>query len=169
MEKPILLTTFCGEPQFERLPVYKLCCDPVVPVNDRVFAQAQLCKNETHLFARIWTFETHPAADTLLSAQFTTGGHLLAATASLGSEASLVADGVPLRGKLTSYLFSGEDLQGVYAGALLQIPLETFFAALAADPTNLPTKQIGVNLLRQGRFVSSLMPVGQWRSLVVTK
>lgn len=167
MPESLLLTTFSGEPQFERLPVLKLCCDESTPPNDRIFAQAQLCRSETHLFTRIWTFESAPSPDTLLSAQFSANGHLLAATVSLDSTAALVADGRAVSGAMTSYLFSGEDLQGVYAGAQTAIPLEIFFDTLAVKPSESATVKIGVNLLRVGSFVSSLAPVGSFVPLIL--
>lgn len=169
MTDPISLVSFCGEPQFDRLPVLKLSCDPDTPPLDRVFAQAQLCRNESHIIARIWTFETNPAPDVLLSAQFCKNGHLLAATASIGGEASLVIDGAAKDGALTSYLFSREDLQGVYAGVVLMIPVETFFAAWQenAPKTGTEHTEVSCNLLRVGSAVSSLAPVGSWKTVTL--
>jgi len=159
---------FDGEPQFDRLPVWKLCCDRSTPPNERIFAQAQIARNRTHLYIRIWTFEPNPSPDVLLSALISRGHHLLAATASVGGDFSLMADGMRSASHADAYLFSGEDLQGVYAGAVMKVAIEEIYRTLAADGDKPDTDIIDVNLLRVGTSqasVSSLVPVGSSREM----
>ena len=157
---PITLTRFADEPHFDRLPVQILRCALTVPPNDRVYAQGQLCRTDDAVYARVWTFESAPAPDTRLEAVFYGAGHTLAAAATIGGDASLTLDGAPIEGRLTAYLFSGEDLQGVYAGAVLVIDADTFFGAFGQRPDD-PDVAVAVNLLRRGAYVSSLAPEGE--------
>lgn len=155
----VTLTRFEKEPLFDRLPVHMLRCGRDVPPNDRIYAQAQLCRTARAVYVRIWTFESAPAPETRLEAIFTAQGHTLTAAATLGGETSLAVDGTALGDRLTAWLFSGEDLQGVYAGAVLAIDSDAFFGALGQTPDE-KGGEIGVNLLRRGNFVSSLAPEG---------
>ena len=164
MAEAAKIAFFEGEPQFDRLPVWKLCCDKKTLPNDRIFAQAQMARNKSHLYVRIWTFEPDPSPDVLLSALISRGHHLLAATVSAGREFSLVADGMRREGHADAYLFSGEDLQGIYTGAVMKIDIEEINRALKTDGED--TDIIDVNLLRVGASqasVSSLVPVGSAR------
>ena len=62
MDYPI--SVIQGEPCFDSLGVIKLRCEPSVPVNDRIFAQAQAGRTPELCFTRIWSFETAPAPGT---------------------------------------------------------------------------------------------------------
>ena len=104
----------------------------------------------------------------LLSALISKGHHLLAATASIGGDFSLMADGMRSASHADAYLFSGEDLQGVYAGAVMKIEIEEIYRTLASDSDKTDTDTIDVNLLRVGTSqasVSSLVPVGSSREM----
>lgn len=159
---------FNGEPQFDRIPVWKLTCDRQTPPNDRIFAQAQLCRNDERLFIRIWTFEPSPSPDVLLSCLISRRNHLVAATVSAGGDFALVADGEKRDTRSEAYLFTGEDLQGVYTGAVMSVPLEEILNVLASDDGNFDTATVEINLLRVGASqasVSSLVPVGSSREM----
>ena len=117
MDYPI--SVMQGEPCFDSLGVIKLRCEPSVPVNDRIFAQAQAGRTPELFFTRIWSFETAPAPEAAGKAVFSRAGHTVELAASAAGEASLLLDGAPREGVLTAYQISGEDLQGEYWGAVL--------------------------------------------------
>lgn len=157
----LTMPRFAGEPQFDRLPVQILRCSADTPPNDRIYAQGQICRTDGQVFARIWTFESAPAPQVCLVAAFAANGRTVEARAAAGGETALLLNGVPAEGKLTAYLFSGEDLQGVFWGAVLAIDAAAFFETLGADPAH-PEGAIGANLLRIGGSVSALAPQGAY-------
>ena len=161
--KPLRLTMprFVGEPQFDRLPVHMLRCAAETPPNDRIYAQAQLCRTDERIFARIWTFESAPAPQVCLAAAFSANGHTVEARVTIGGEATLLLDGVSAENKLTAYLFAGEDLQGVFHGAVLAIDAEAFFETLGVQPDE-TAGTIGANLMRIGGSISALAAQGAY-------
>lgn len=145
MEYPI--SAMPGEPRFDSLGVIKLRCEPSVPVNDRIFAQAQAGRTPELFFVRIWSFETAPAPQAVVKAVLSHAGHTVELAASAAGEGSLLRDGAPEEGVLTAYQISGEDLQGKYWGAVLMTPYRWLAQALAFDP-DAPAVLEG-NLLRE--------------------
>lgn len=143
-----------GEPRFDTLAVLKLDCARSVPVNLRIFAQAQLGRTKDLVFAKIWSFENDPAPETALAAVFEHGAHSLRMEVTAKGCARLLADGNPLEGKMSSYLISGEDLQGEYWGAVMMVSSDVFFEALGLDALGPPAALYG-NALREHPFLSA--------------
>ena len=158
---------FPGQPDFDRLPVYILRCDTATPHNLRIYAQGQLCRTDDAVIARIWTFEGAPGEDVRLTAEFAANGHVLVCTADVAGNAEMSIDDKAADGNLSAGTFSGEDLQGVYHGVVLRIDAKIFFSALGADFAKPDTFKMGVNLLRTGESVSSLVPQGEYKPLSI--
>ncbi len=156
----ITLTRFEKEPLFDRLPVQLLRCAATVPPRERIFAQGQLCRAADRICVRLWTFETAPAPETRLEALFSSPGGSLTAFAEFSGKTGLLVNGIPDE-RFTAKFFSGEDLQGVYAGVDLAIEAAAFLSAFKAGPEE-PIPDLGVNLLRRGTCLSSLVPEGQF-------
>lgn len=148
-----------GEPCFDSLGVIKLRCDSSVPVNDRIFAQAQAGCTPELFFTRIWSFETAPSPDGVVRALFSHAGHTVELSANAAGEAALLLDGAPVDGVLTAYQISGEDLQGEYWGAVLMVPFPWLAASLGFDAAS-PAVLTG-NLLREHPACSSAVPTGE--------
>ena len=161
------MSFFPGQPDFDRLPVYILHCDTATPHNLRIYAQAQLCRTPDSVIARIWTFEGAPDDDVRLVARFRANGHELDCAADIAGNAGMSLDGRDSNGGICAEPFSGEDLQGVYRGVILRIDAKIFFFSLAADLEKPSTIEIGVNLLRTGKSVSSLVPQGEYTPLSI--
>ncbi len=149
-----------GEPCFDALGVIKLSCVPTVPVNDRIYAQAQLGRNDDSLFIRILSFETRPAANARLSAELCYGGKMLSLSVTADGRAQADCGERELSTDLTAYITRGEDLQGEYWAGVLLFPLETLFTALGADGSALPLTLSG-NILREHPTLSSAVPLGE--------
>lgn len=155
-----------GEPRFDALGVLKLCCESDVPVNDRIFAQAQLGRNETTLFARIWSFETAPTPASQALLTLRAGGHTLALTTRFDGVAEATLDGGPCPAPMTSYILQGEDLQGEYWGAVLLLPLQKLNALLGLRLGEQETV-LSANVARACPGYSSAVPKEEWLTLTV--
>ena len=149
-----------GEPGFDALGVMKLDCAPAVPVNDRIYAQAQLGRNDDCLFIRILSFETQPAADARLTAMLCCGEKKLRLSVTADGRAQALCGTDDLTASLTSYITHGEDLQGEYWAGVLLFPLDALRAVLGADKNALPLAFSG-NILREHPALSSAAPAGE--------
>lgn len=149
-----------GEPSFDALGVINLSCEAFVPVNERIYAQAQLGRNDDCLFVRIASFETSPTSDACLTAVLCRGEKELCLSMSFGGQVTAKCQTKDLSHCLTSYITRGEDLQGEYWAAVMLLPLETLFAVLGADKQDLPLVLSG-NILRENPARSSAAPVGE--------
>lgn len=149
-----------GEPCFDTLGVIKLGCAQSVPINDRIYAQAQLGRNDDCLFVRIISFETKPTADARLTVVLCNGaGELrLSVTANGQVEARCGEDN--LTPQVTAYITQGEDLQGEYWAGVLLFPLDALLAALGTDKSALPLALSG-NILRENPALSCAAPVNE--------
>ncbi len=148
-----------GEPCFDTLGVMKLCCTPEVPVNDRIYAQAQLGRNDDCLFIRILSFETRPVAQARLTALLCYGEKELRLSVTADGQAQAHCGAEDLTVSLTSYMTHGEDLQGEYWAGVLLFPLKTLYAVLGAAHNTSPLALSG-NILREYPALSSVVPVG---------
>lgn len=137
-----------GEPSFDSLEVIKLRCTTDIPINDRIFAQAQLGRTREAFFARIWSFEPTPAPGAKLILTLSYGGRTLTVTVDANQKAALLANGEDRSDVLAAYAVSGEDLQGEYWGAGFVIPAEAFVSALGLDAIDSPAVLRG-NILRE--------------------
>lgn len=155
-----------GEPCFDTLGVMKLGCAPTVPVNDRIYAQAQLGRNDDSLFIRILSFEPAPAADARLTALLGRGEKELRLSVTADGRAQARCGARELTANLTSYITRGEDLQGEYWAGVLLFPLKSLFAALGADQSAPPLALTG-NILREQPALSSVVAVGETVSFML--
>lgn len=149
-----------GEPCFDTLGVMKLGCAPTVPVNDRIYAQAQLGRNDDSLYIRILSFEPAPVADACLTAVLCRGEKELWLSVSADGRAQAHCGAQELTADLTSYITRGEDLQGEYWAGVLLFPLKSLFATLGADQNALPLTLSG-NILREHPALSSAAMAGE--------
>lgn len=145
MQQKIALIS--GEPDFDSLNVIKLRCERDVDINSRIFAQAQLCRNEASLFIRILSFESQPESDSTAAALFCLGERSLKLEVTFGGLTAATVNGDIRFDCLTAYTVTGEDLQGEYWGAVMIVPLELVFEALEISEKELPVT-LGGNLYR---------------------
>lgn len=149
-----------GEPCFDALGVIKLSCAPTVPVNDRIYAQAQMGRNDDSLFIRIISFETQPAANARLTSELCYGEKALSLSVTTDGQAQASCGAQDLTTDLTAYITRGEDLQGEYWAGVLLFPLKALFAVLGADSSTRPLTLSG-NILREHPALSSAVPLGE--------
>lgn len=149
-----------GEPCFDALGVIKLSCTQTVPINDRIYAQAQLGRNDDSLFIKIISFETKPAENAQLTAVFRLDDREMRMTVTAGGQAKASCGGSDLTAQMTAYITQGEDLQGEYWAGVLLFPLNVLFAALGADKNALPLTLSG-NIFRENPAISSAVPIDE--------
>lgn len=108
---------------FDVLPVIKLECPRTTPILQRIYAQAQLACTNTDLIVRLAAFESVPARNSRFETAFDGPAGRVVVKVDARSPASLMTPA----GERTSFMktrrIAGEDLQGVYWGAVLEIPL----------------------------------------------
>lgn len=149
-----------GEPCFDALGVIKLGCAQSVPINDRIYAQAQLGCNDDSLFIKIISFETKPTEDARLTAVFCLGDRELRMTVTADGQAQARCGGSDLTAQMTAYITQGEDLQGEYWSGVFLFPLDALFAALGTDKNALPLTLSG-NIFRENPAISSAVPIDE--------
>ncbi|MEA5137292.1 MAG: hypothetical protein VB035_14260 [Candidatus Fimivivens sp.] len=150
----------CGEPCFDALGVIKLGCAQSVPINDRIYAQAQLGRNDDSLFIKIISFETKPAEDARLTAVFSFGDRELRMTVTASGQAQAFCGSSDLTAQMTAYITQGEDLQGEYWSCVFLFPLEMLLSAFGTDKNALPLTLLG-NIIRENPAVSSAVPTNE--------
>ena len=149
-----------GEPRFDVLGVIKLGCDASVDINDRIYAQAQLGRNEDFLYIRILSFEPKPAPNALLSAMFSMNNRTLNLSVGANGVSHAQSEEVDLTKHLTAYGVQGEDLQGEYWGVVMLFPLDQLFLILGTNEAELPLSISG-NVSRSNPAVSSAVPLDE--------
>lgn len=134
-----------GSPSYDSLPVAKVVTYPLEKRDYRPFAQNILCVSDTCLHLRMWAFEVNPPAMSRLEAVLyifedapDTALAIVAIPAGQSSDGGdvigccLLKNGaeVPVSAEIEKKLQSivlhphnGEDLQGVYWGYTIDIPL----------------------------------------------
>lgn len=141
---PFKVSKIKGEPSYDSLPVAKVTSYPLEERDYRPFAQNILCVSDTHLHLRMWAFEVSPlptsrlecvlyifddAPDTALAVvavpvSDNTADLLGCCLLKNGHELPVAPH---LEEKLQSvslHPHNGEDLQGVYWGYTIDIPLD---------------------------------------------
>lgn len=128
-----------GAPQFDSLPIVKITHYPLEKRDYKPYAQCILCAGQDALTLRMWAFEVSPPAasslrcvlylypdapEQALYVDIHPSGQV---------QAGLLKDGVPsgseLDGpELTARPLGGEDLQGVYWGSTITLPLDALTA-----------------------------------------
>ncbi|HWP51139.1 MAG TPA: hypothetical protein VN626_05495 [Clostridia bacterium] len=147
-----------GQPSFDTLGVIKLGCAQSVPINERIYGQAQLGRNEDSLFVRVLSFEPKPVDTARLSAVFCLGSKTLQLSVMSNGQAEARCENDNLTSQMTAYITQGEDLQGEYWAGVMLFPLKGLFAALGADKNALPLNLSG-NILRENPALSSAAPL----------
>ncbi len=148
-----------GEPSFDSIEVIKLNCDSSIDINDRVYGQAQLGRNDELFFARIWSFESEPTSASTVLLELKFGENTLTAHVSFDGTAALFLNGAA-NDKLSAYIISGEDLQGEYWGAVIMLPMPLLLEHFSLSEDALPASLYG-NILRREPAVSSAAPLSQ--------
>ena len=120
--------------EMESLPVAKIVDYPLEKRDYRPFAQAIICRNTTHLLLRLWAFEVTPPQGSELRAVL----YLFSDRPDTALQVRLTADGDTPRYRVAMATgtgeeplanvgfrsWCGEDLQGIYWGGQVAIPLE---------------------------------------------
>lgn len=135
------LSRLCGDPDWAALPVAVLSCYQNTDYHNAAYAQGQLALTPQSLFIRLLAFE----ADTLESSRLVAilgsiPQQLEITIAPSGFRAVLLKNG-QVGEPIPEAVFSpvaGEDLQGIYWGAQVQIPVSCLpFPVLETLPGNL--------------------------------
>jgi len=138
---PFKVSKISGLPQFDSLPIAKVTRYPLEKRDYKPYAQCILCVGESALTLRMWAFEVSPSEDSSLRCvlylykqdperavcmDVYSRGHIRVALLRAGE-----AGEEPIQLESESYTaapFGGEDLQGVYWGSTLTVPLEALRA-----------------------------------------
>ena len=131
------ISKITGAPSFDSLPVAKITRYPLEERDYKPYAQCILCVNNEALILRMWSFEVSPLpASSLrcvlylfrdkprdaLCVDIYSTGHVHASLLHGGQSAE---DGTVLqKEEFTTRELGGEDLQGVYWGNTVTIPLD---------------------------------------------
>ena len=121
-----IICTQPDSPTFDSLPTYKITCYPLEKRDYKPFAQAQVCLTPVSLVLRLWAFEAHPRPSSRVEAAFTarhSPGLLSVAAWADGRWSCLLrTPGGDRPLDAIAHAMAGEDLQGVYWGAQVDIP-----------------------------------------------
>lgn len=116
-----------GAPKWDALPVAKLTEFPC-GTDYGIFSQAILCfEKGCGLKIRLWSFETKPDENSILSVALSSKDKSFFITCRLTYGKKVVLGGDKNGFKHTES-FSGEDLQGIYWGAVFELPLDALKA-----------------------------------------
>ncbi len=126
----VLIRRMSGEPRYDSIPVAKITDYPLEKESYMPFAQCQLCLNGEGLTIRIWAFEVDPPKESALRISFGTGEHYLTLTVYSDDRYVYAADGSPCELPVSHHSIAGEDLQGIYWGAVLFIPTDALLSVL---------------------------------------
>lgn len=161
-----IIATVSGLPDFDSLNVIKLRCEKDVDINSRIFAQAQLCQSGDSLFIRILSFEAKPTADSTAGAEFWLKDKRIGLTVTFGGEAFAVINNESRKDCFTSYVTTGEDLQGEYWCAVMTLPLKLLYESLGIEKGEQPVAICG-NLYRTNPACSSAALKGELLELLL--
>lgn len=142
--KPYMVGIVAEEPNFDALPVAKITNYPLEPRDYKPFAQSILCVGMDRLYLRMWAFEVSPAPTSTLACviypnptrrelavclriehgegdRVDTSVLLLENGRAVELDAALQDE---LKHLTERHPHNGEDLQGVYWGETLALPLD---------------------------------------------
>lgn len=122
------------EPVWDALPVAKIIQYPLERADYKPFAQARLCMTPETLYLRLWAFEVSPEPSSSLAACFALpeagleGSYLrleLSSGGVLSARFHEAGGGIrPVEHRLEeAKTFQGEDLQGIYWGGVIRLPV----------------------------------------------
>ena len=134
-----------GEPRYDSLPVAKITDYPLEQRDYKPFAQVSMCVSERFLHLRMWAFEVNPQPESGLEAVLYlfrekpgTALAVVAVSDDAESDSSMLLGVFLLRDgqeqatpkqierrfcEILLHPYNGEDLQGVYWGYTVDIPL----------------------------------------------
>lgn len=153
--RPYKVSKVTGEPNFDAVPVAKIIDYPLERRDYKPFAQCILCLGDTRLSLRMWAFEVSPPETSALQCVLYlypdrpelalsvrlehSGGETVAVSVRPmedGRERQPSAKAkAALSGGMTASPHNGEDLQGVYWGMTVSLPLAAL--ELLGGPTAL--------------------------------
>lgn len=117
-----------GQPSFDSLPVAKITDYPLEKRDYKPFAQSRICINEDYLFVQMWAFEVSPSPQSLLKCILASPDGSSGFSLELHSTGKVELTPFPQSSDSPLPILHpmwGEDLQGEYWGASMQIPLHT--------------------------------------------
>ncbi len=124
-----------GPLNFDVLPVIKLECSQTVPILQRIYAQAQLACTDTDLITRLAAFESSPSQDSRFEIIFAGPAGRVAVKVDAKGFVSLITPAGEPTPLMKTRRIAGEDLQGVYWGVVLEIPLTLLYGDATIDAT----------------------------------
>lgn len=158
-----------GQQPFDAVPAYKIVFYPGAQDGYKPFAQCQLLLAGDQLLARLWAFEVRPEPGSSLQLCLQPApGRSLCVGFSAGGEAWCFADGAPapLPGPVAP--LGGEDLQGVYWGGMVHLPLAGCRALFGPQALQQPVVMANAyKLLQEGQrpHLGGLFPFDPRRAL----
>ena len=113
-----------GQAEFDSLPAAKITTYPKEEKDYKPFAQCALCLSEDTLYLRMWAFEVTAMPTSSLRAEFFIFRDKpdIPLAVAIVSDGGVVAKVGDAEFDVAAKPHIGEDLQGVYWGATIQIP-----------------------------------------------
>ena len=131
MRYPLRVLT--GQPNFDIIPFIKLTCPTTMTILQRIYCQAQMAVSGDMLLVRLLAFEAEPSEDSRFELVLTgPAGKSLATADAKGNFAFSTPQGDRTHAMKTRRI-AGEDLQGVYWGAVLELPMNALFCDLGIE------------------------------------
>ena len=146
------------EPVWDALPVAKIINYPLERADYKPFAQARLCLTPDTFYLRLWAFEVYPEPSSSLAACFAlpeagAGGSYLRLELTSGGVLSArfhqTGGGIlPVEHRLGEVkTFQGEDLQGIYWGGVIRLPVSLLSELFGGFPLG-PGEHLKGNLYK---------------------
>lgn len=121
------ISLVAGEPSFDSLPVAKITDYPLEKHDYKPYAQARICLSQTSLYIQMWAFEVNPEKESSLKIVLAGEGLRSGFSAELWSTGQLEFSPWGSADATASpelHPLWGEDLQGVFWGGTLKLPIE---------------------------------------------
>ena len=150
-----LINYFEKKADWEGTAIEKLTCSYDIPINKRIFALGRCALTDEVLTARVWSFEAYPEDKASLSWTIKNDkGEEMKATAYRDGTRELFINGENKEDELSSYLVTGEDLQGEYWGSVFSLPLDIVLTFLGKETLEKGDK-IYMEFKKEGENLSS--------------
>lgn len=147
MRYPLRVLT--GQPNFDTIPVIKLACPTTMPILQRIYCQAQMAVTGDMLLVRLLAFETEPAEDSRFELILTGPAGKSSATADAKGNFTFNTPQGDRTHVMKTRRIAGEDLQGVYWGTVLELPMKTLLDHLGIESPLNEAVILG-NILKKG-------------------
>jgi hypothetical protein len=143
------LRVLIGQPNFDTIPVIKLACPTTMPILQRIYCQAQMVVSENILIIRLLAFEAEPGEDSRFELILVgPAGKSVINVDAKGNFAFNTPQGDRSHAMKTRRI-AGEDLQGVYWGAVLELPMTTLLHYLGIESPLNEAAILG-NIIKKG-------------------